>query len=288
MRVGIMSRNIKGWDVRLYWNDIFLLFANVWFRSQYAMKGGAKSHGLMNNEKLKNIHSGKRLIVVGNGPSINEQDLRLLKGEITFFVNRGFLHPHYEAIQPTYHIIIDPKMATGEWPLDFLDEAAEKNPGVTFLLNGAWYQLPQFQSYKEKYNIYWLYQALFFTPNIRRNIDLTRIGVGGAVVEQGILASIYMGAKDIYIIGVDYNGFAYDLLQKSSHFYGVNSENLTKGYRDIYKDLDMISTSFRQFELIAKYCHKKGVSLVNMTRGGVLDICQRMKYEDLFEVATSE
>lgn len=121
-----MSRKIRGWDVRLYWNDIFLIFANIWFRSQYLIRGGASSHGLMNNEELKNKHKGRRLFVVGNGPSINEQDLRPLKAEITFFVNRGFLHPHYETIQPTYHIIIDPELATGEWPLTFLDEAVEK------------------------------------------------------------------------------------------------------------------------------------------------------------------
>jgi len=276
-----MSRRIRGGDVRIWWNDLFLPVANVYFRAQYLIRGGARAYGLKQNRELKDIHRGKRVFIVGNGPSVKEQDLRPLKDEICFFVNRGFMHPCYEIIQPTYHIIIDPKLGTGEWPLSFLDEIAEKNPKVTFLLNGAWYNSPEFQPYKEKYKIFWLYQSLFLGRFFCPKIDLTKIGVGGAVAEQCILASIYMRPKDIYLIGVDYNGIGYDFIKRSSHFYGSNPENLTKEFHTIALDLDMASTSFRQFELIASLCQRQGVNLINLTKGGVLDVCPRMNYEDV-------
>ena len=36
-------------------------------------------------------------------------------------VNRSFDHPDYETIQPNYHIIVDSKLASGVWPLDYID-----------------------------------------------------------------------------------------------------------------------------------------------------------------------
>ena len=63
---------------------------------------------------------------MANGPSIKNQDLKPLKNEITFFLNRAFLHQDYEFIKPKYHIFIDPKLATGEWDITFLDEFIKK------------------------------------------------------------------------------------------------------------------------------------------------------------------
>ena len=131
-----MKKKINVWDLRLHWDDIFFAFSNLSFRLRYISSGGSKEHGLSKNIELKDRHKGRRAFIVGNGPSIKRQDLKLLKNEISFFVNRAFVHEDYAIIKPTYHIFIDPKMATGEWPLTFLDETAGKNPDVIFLLNG--------------------------------------------------------------------------------------------------------------------------------------------------------
>ena len=40
---------------------------------------------------LKNIHKGKRAFIIGNGPSLKQTDLRKLKNEITFGMNRIYL-----------------------------------------------------------------------------------------------------------------------------------------------------------------------------------------------------
>jgi hypothetical protein len=39
----------------------------------------------------KNIHAGKRAIIIGNGPSLKQMDLRPVKNEITFGANRIYL-----------------------------------------------------------------------------------------------------------------------------------------------------------------------------------------------------
>ncbi len=276
-----MRRKVNSWDLKFYWDDVFFAIHNCGIRLRYVLNGGRKGHSLLKNIELKDRHKGSRAFVVGNGPSIKRQNLKLLQNEVTFFVNRAFLHKDYALIKPTYHIFIDPKMATGEWPLTFLDDVAAKNPDVTFLLKGAWYNLPQIQEYKKKYKIYWLCQNLVIQPYFRGKIDLTTIGVGGAVAEQGILAAIYMGVSDIYFLGVDGNGLCYELTQRDSHFYGTNPENKTKDFSSLYKDLSMMSNSLRRWDMIGKYCLRIGVNLVNLTDGGIMDFARRMKYEDV-------
>lgn len=63
---------------------------------------------------------GKDIYVILNAPSLNTQDLSMLKGKCTMFVNRGFMHPLYEELQPTYHVFVDPKMLNGVWPVSWL------------------------------------------------------------------------------------------------------------------------------------------------------------------------
>lgn len=270
------------WEVKLVWDNLFFAVCNGLYRLRYIKDGGARAYGLSANKDLKNCHNNARVCVVGNGPSIQEQNLKPLANEITFFVNRGFLHPDYEFIKPKYHIFVDPKMASGVWPLSFLDEVAEKNPDVTFLLNGRWFSLPEFQKYKAKYRIYWMAQTLIIQPWQRRSIDLTTIGVGGSVVEQGILAALYMGAKNIYFTGVDGNGLCYNLIAKPSHYYGSNQEDLDADFETTIKNLAMMSNGLRRWSMITAYCQRMGADIVNLTDGGIMDCCKRGRLQEIF------
>ena len=140
----------------------------------------------------------------------------MLKNEIVFMVNRAFLDPRYQIIKPQYHVIVDNKLASGIWPITFLDQIAEMNPNVTFLLNSRWYRLPAFQVYKEKYKIFWLEQSLEFTQfAINQKLDLSTITYSKYVVEQAITSAIYMGLTNIYFLGVEGNGLAYTMTIKT-------------------------------------------------------------------------
>ena len=139
------------------------------------------------------------------------------------FLNRAFLHQDYEFIKPKYHIFIDPKLATGEWDITFLDEVYKKNPNVTFLLNAKWYYLEKFQPYinDKKFKIYWVDMNLFPTPfHKNRKIDLTKITYGLGAPGVALITMIYMGMKNIYCWH-DGNGLCYELLNLESHFYGT-------------------------------------------------------------------
>jgi hypothetical protein len=250
------------------------------FSFEKLFKGKHKQ--LKKNIELKDIHKGERCFVIGNGPSINDQDLTLLKNEIVFMVNRAFLHPDYEVIKPKYHVIVDPKLATGEWEIKFLDRIAEKNPDVTFLLNSAWYDKDIFQPYKKKYTIYWIDQSLEFTPFInKRKIDLTTKTYSKFVVEQAITASIYMGVSKTYFTGVEGNGLAYTMLGKDSHSYGSNLEDLNLTWSSVAKSYQSGSIWLKNWHNISRFCEQNNIKLINLTKGGIMTMAKR---DDFFKV----
>ena len=277
--------NKNFWDYKQSIDDVFFEITNIALKVLFFIKGLSGQYSYMKkNSELKGIYNGRRGFLVANGPSINKQNLKPLKNEITFFVNRSFLHEDYSYIKPTFHVIVDNKLATGEWDINFLDIIIEKNPDVTFLLNSKWYHLEKFQPYKKdsRFTIYWVDMRLFTTPFDKyRRIDLTKITYGAAVTGVAKMSMVYMGMKEIYFLGKDGNGLCYDLIGLDSHFYGVNPENRTKSITDIYKDLYSMSLSIKNWTYFSKYCKRIGVNVYNCTDGGIFDMFERKKYEDV-------
>jgi len=274
------------WDFKYSLDDFFYELVNILLKSIFFIKSTVGKKSFMGkNEELKDLHKNKRVFIVGNGPSIKQQDLKLLKNEITFFVNRAFKHLDYAYIQPTYHVFVDPKLASGEWEITMLDEVLAKNRDVIFLLNAKWYHLDKFKPYKNniKYKIYWLDTNLFFTPYFKnRKIDLTKVTYGAAVVGQGIFSSIYMGAKEIYLLGVEGTAFCHEMVKQESHFYGGNPENKNKTVQTISTELYRNYIYIMHLFYFSQFTKSQNYTIYNCTIAGIMDMFERKKYEDLF------
>jgi len=273
------------WDFKLRLDDYFFEAVNKAQHFIFFIQGMNKKYSYMQkNIELKNLHAGEKAFLIANGPSIKKQNLKLLKNEITFFVNRSFLHEDYAYIQPTYHIFVDSKLATGEWEITMLNNVLDKNPNVIFLLNYKWYFLDKFKPYIDdtKFKIYWVNCALSTTPfHKTRKIDLTNITYGSAVTGVAFSSSIYMGIKNFYFLGQDGNGLCYELTQKESHFYGSNSENASKTSKDIIKDLYMMHLSLKHWHYFSDYCNHINFNVYNCGEGGIFDMFERKKYKDV-------
>ncbi|HRW61723.1 MAG TPA: hypothetical protein P5340_13855, partial [Defluviicoccus sp.] len=62
---------------------------------------------------LAGLHAGRRAFIIGNGPSINGQDLTLLQNEITFVTNWFVNHPRFTEINPAYYCVSSHEMFGG-------------------------------------------------------------------------------------------------------------------------------------------------------------------------------
>lgn len=220
---------------------------------------------LRNNKGFKNKHLNDELYLILNGPSLNLQDLSSLKGKNLMFVNRGFKHPLYRELAPKFHVFIDPKMISGEWDTNWIDEILELSPNTTIVLPVKWASHSKFKNYiNQKVSILWI--PIYESFNC--------MGVSGECFKT----AIFLGFKTINFTGFDANGLAYELTKSSnSHFYGENLENKLKNNLDYVRDLYMYSRQLHDLEIFAKKCKRYNIKIFNLTQGGILSMFERKK-----------
>ena len=214
---------------------------------------------------------GKDLYILLNAPSLKTQDLSVLKGKDTMFVNRGFMHPMFKELQPKYHVFVDPKMLKGIWPVSWIDEIVSLSPDITIILPLAWYTNPIFRPYIEKgTKIYW-------SKNI---LPFYNLGVSGECFSFGIEQQY----DRIYFAGFDATGIGHEMVKSAdSHFYGNDKELEGKSTKQFVVDLLMHSRHLHDLNRLADYCKKRNVALVNITNGGLLDMLPRKNISPLLK-----
>lgn len=200
------------------------------------------------------------LYIILNAPSIATQDLSVLKGKTTMFVNRGFMHPLYKELQPKYHVFLDTKMIKGIWPVSWLGDIISMSPNITIVLPIFWSDNPMFQPYKD--HIYWL----------DFNLPFHSLGVSGACFSFAIKNKF----SHIYFSGFDATGIAHEMVQSTgSHFYGNDKELIGKSTNQFALDLYMHSRHLHDLNRFAEYCKERNIHVINITNGGLLDMFPR-------------
>lgn len=272
---------INFWELMSLKDDYIFELINFGFRLKYFFNFNQRSL-LSANLLYKGKGVGRDTYIILNGPSLQEQDLSALKGKSLMFVNRGFKHPLYSELQPEFHVIVDPKLKTGEWPITWLDEILEMAPNVVLVLDANWASLEKFKPYREKASILWINQQLYWSRIYSSDIDICKPFKGFAVFGACFHLAAYMGFDKIFFTGFDANGLAYEMLKQDSHFYGINDENNLKTTREFSRDLYMMHRGLRTLNLVADYCKGKGIAVINLTKGGLLDMFDRQQFPEVY------
>lgn len=227
-----------------------------------------------------NKHRDERCFIVANGPSLRTEDLELLhkKGEITFAMNRIFKIFPETNWRPTYYVCEDELIAKDCLAEINVIEATEKFIPIEIkwwhdinIDNALYFHL----NYKEEENF-----KYGFSTDIPHQIDCR-----GTVTCTCLQLAAYMGFSEIYLIGVDHN------FQKIIDENGNIIEDKTvkdyfiEGYdADIKNEVvhDMGHTT-RSYIGMKKYCDEsKRTTIYNATRGGKLEVFQRVDFDTLF------
>ena len=181
----------------------------------------------------KDIYKGKnkRCFILATGPSINQVDLSLLQNEITIGVNdiqkSNFI--------PDYIVVSDAETLEREKNYIFSDNKKIKyfvfgespsnklGPGTINKINHQYFnKICKIVNHKEKKEEWFTFMPQMHERTIsmakqRYYIDnelKTFSGYGGSVVQDlAVPTAVYLGFKEIYLIGVD-GGF--------THFYANN------------------------------------------------------------------
>ncbi len=249
---------------------------------------------LLKNKPYQNKHNNQRCFIIGNGPSINEQNLFLIKNELKIAVNSFYLHPQLAQIQPEYWIITD--MLYWKKPADLLEPLLNalinKRINTKLFLPLESFKILESRAQKGKvdYNYFKMnfYQLREKNENIN-DVNFAKLipKLEKNVILSAIMLALYFGCNEIYLLGCDHTWWSYKRKQYEKeiipHFYSPMKINKTLNNLYTYEEfIDNVNTYRKQCEIIKEYAKQNGKIIYNATNGGCLDVFPKVKYETLF------
>jgi hypothetical protein len=257
------------------------------------------------NVKFRNSARSNRCFIIGNGPSLKLLDLKKLKDEVVFTVNNIMSDQEiYQNLNTDYHVFIDPTYYN-------LDNNIPEDKVTIGLLAQINYENKKPECivfYKGKeglrktgidkiLKLNYIFQHRTLTYSYSSKISMCKnMPASQNVIQTAIYSAIYMGYKQIYLVGCDMTSLfltyvASDTggreISNSYHAYKyTDSEKRTmlrdsKNYDNEYMLYDYAKT-FTIFKRIRRYAERNKIEIYNATKGGGLDVFRRLPYESLF------
>lgn len=219
----------------------------------------------------KDRYKGQRCFIIGNGPSLQANDLERLNqfGEKCFGAN-GICHMYQEtAWRPDYYVLIDVMGFK-----IFYDYIREHGDDTFFIADYFYAELNHVEGINRFSELNKIYDG---PPDF--SSDITKGIVSGKTVTYAMLQiACYMGFSEIYLLGVD---FSWNENGKSPHFYEAGAEGKQEAFRraaaTIYREENL-----EAYTAAKGYADQHGIHIYNATRGGYLEVFERVCFDDLF------
>ncbi len=223
---------------------------------------------------FKNLHKGERCFIVATGPSLTYDDLSLLKDEYCFGVNSIIRSFEKTDWRPTYYGIQDVNVY-GKLEA----ELSDVDLGNIFIGQGIAnrFQTPsRYIPYFIFYCFHKMHGELIPLKSGFSN-DASEIVYDGYSVTYSMLQlAVYMGFSEIYLLGTD---CTYEKHERQ-HFVEsgwVDKQAATVGERMIYA-----------FTVAKEYADNHEIQIFNATRGGMLDVFERVELNDVVDAQEAD
>ncbi len=221
------------------------------------------------NEEIatyQNQFDGQSCFIVATGPSLRADDLELLRRNkcLSFSVNTIYKIYGQTKWRPDFYVADDYRA------IEKYREVTEKVAQRAVFI-GDTKQLTEQE--KQCKDIYWHHiQHESYTDRFPKfSEDYARkCYLGYTVVYSCIQLAVYMGFREIYLLGTDCN---YVMGSKNNYFWPSEE-------KDVFNhEMDKI---FLGYQAAKKYADSHGIKIWNATRGGKLEIFERVSLEEVF------
>lgn len=234
--------------------------------------------------KYKNKYIGKRCFIIGNGPSLNSNDLDKLEenGELTFASNKIYNIFDKTKWRPDFYFVTDVWLFKSN-TRDILNVVPKQCSFYNYAFcNG---------------HILWIdtdeIVPIYNTVEQADDHHLTRFSKdisiyhanGWSVTYSMIQAAYYMGFEEVYLIGCDHFTKSLEITKKTEHFYDSGKEllwDILPDYTKVNNHIKM-NNSYKAARLVFETSGRK---IFNATRGGYLDVFERVDFDELFKEDT--
>ncbi len=222
--------------------------------------------------QFRNAHLNERCFIVATGPSLTMKDLDTLyqNGEFSISMNRIYLAFEQTKWRPDYYMVSDPLCIQED------EQIIRSIPVLHKFVSDTY---ADFWKTGETEGVYRYHTHNYYvvdeTPPF--SDDLVYGVYGRATVTYGcIQLAVYLGFKEIYLLGVDFS-FSADYKDKSNHFISTyyNKNSKTGSFR--------AKESLEAYEAAKEYTEANGIKIYNATRGGKLEVYERVDFDTLFK-----
>jgi hypothetical protein len=247
---------------------------------------------LKKNVELKDKYNNERIFILGSGSSILLYDLKVLSNEYVMTQNSFHMHNDISDINPNFHCVVPYYQTDKEHSIwvDYINDMKVRMPDSLFIwglntkaLIDKYHEDISAKSYyvRTKYDLLTLKKA-------KVNISKTIMNIP-TVLTQCLSVAIYLGFKEIYLLGFDLDQICHTNDRTFGRFYGMSKITDTKFEEDAEKKLNDETTDGwynwwlmnKQFFLIKGFADQNNISIVNGTKGGLLSYFKREPIENI-------
>lgn len=251
---------------------------------------------LRRNKTLKGAFKSSRLFILGDGPSINDYDIELLKDENIMVMNSFYKNNSAKVLfsgKGSKFYLIPPLHGPSdrEELLYFTRKVEECIKRDTFLLLGindyidSFLKIGCFDNAKYDSKYYFLpcgprYLEYCLTSSSFFDLEYPVLSAGTASVYAILLAG-FMGFREIYLLGVDHSEILYKLKLSKDHFWDVNNSKKIHNYVENDLLLYLISSTLYQYKLIANYYRNS--KIFNCSKISLVDNFKYKNIDSIFQ-----
>lgn len=251
-------------------------------------------------ERIKKFfkkHVGKRCFIIGNGPSLKIEDLEKTDGEITFASNCIYALYAHTKWRPTYYCGGDPffckQMMSDKKSLAMIMDGCEA------MFTSATGEGIQYRDDSEIKNLYYIRRVNKIEKSGLPAFSLDcseQVYLSGTITYDMLQLAVYMGFKQIYLLGMDFN---YSV--ERHHDGSVIKKNISNHMNEIEKEqkqfngkvskrygvpyLADVDIQLAAFQAAKQYADVQDIEIYNATRGGKLEVFPRVDFDVLFHSA---
>lgn len=237
---------------------------------------------------FKNIHRGKRCFLIGNGPSLVAEDLNKIKNEYSMAANKIFQAFSNTEWRPTYYFCDDGILCK---------ELFSKKESLKEVLleckagfSSTKHSLYKYRKEEDMSNLFF-YES---RNTIDREGDIIPlfseecskcVYTCYTIVYAMYQIAMYMGFTEIYLLGMDFS-FTQEVNSKGEI---VVHKNIKRNHSDLLDELNMKKENMPRpyiilegHKIAKEFAESHGVKIYNATRGGKLEVFERVDFDSLF------
>jgi hypothetical protein len=218
---------------------------------------------------FKNLHRGKRGVIVCNGPSLNRMDLGFLRNELVIGLNKIHLGLERFDFYPRYLVAVNPRV------VEQSRDALRAMTATKFIGERAASHLPE-DTFTHHLPI--LGAPVVFSRDITKGVR-----EGGTVTHVGLQIAWYLGFSEVVIIGMDHRFSFHGAPHEAHRLEGSDLNHFSPEYfsGQVWDNPDLIRSE-ESYAMARQVYESDGRRILDATPDGACQVFEKRDYRRFF------